>query len=101
MAGEIGAKSLTQDSEKASLMEYEQIVRKRIESKIKAALKVQARWIGLSDDEWDREIDVLRDLSTDEFLDFIKAEFKLGILSIWFLKTTDPYPKRPSFVVVY
>jgi digeranylgeranylglycerophospholipid reductase len=75
LAGEIGAMSLTQDSEKASLMEYEQIVRKRVESKIKAALKVQARWIGLSDDEWDREIDVLRDLSTDEFLDFIKAEF--------------------------
>jgi digeranylgeranylglycerophospholipid reductase len=75
LAGEIGAKSLTQDSEKASLMEYEQIVRKKVESKIKAALKVQARWIGLSDDEWDREIDILRDLSTDEFLDFIKAEF--------------------------
>jgi digeranylgeranylglycerophospholipid reductase len=75
LAGEIGAMSLTQDSEKASLMEYEQIVRKRVESKIKAALKVQARWIGLSDDEWDREIDILRDLSTDEFLDFIKAEF--------------------------
>jgi digeranylgeranylglycerophospholipid reductase len=40
-----------------------------------AALKVQARWIGLSDDEWDKEIDTLRDLSIDEFLDFIKAEF--------------------------
>ena len=75
LAGEIGARSLTQDSEKASLMVYEQIVRKRVESKIKAALKVQARWIGLSDDEWDKEIDILRDLSTDEFLDFIKAEF--------------------------
>ena len=75
LAGEIGARSLSKDSEKASLIEYEQIVRKRIESKIKAALKVQARWIGLSDDEWNKEIDILRDLSIDEFVDFIKAEF--------------------------
>lgn len=75
LAGEIGTRSLSQDCEKASLMEYDHIVRKRIESKIKAALKVQARWIGLSDDEWDKEIDTLRDLSVDEFLDFIKAEF--------------------------
>ena len=75
LAGEIGARSLSKDSEKASLIEYEQIVRKRIESKIKVALKVQARWIGLSDDEWNKEIDILRDLSIDEFLDFIKAEF--------------------------
>ena len=75
LAGEIGARSLSKDSEKASLIEYEQIMRKRIESKIKAALKVHARWIGLSDDEWNKEIDILRDLSIDEFLDFIKAEF--------------------------
>jgi digeranylgeranylglycerophospholipid reductase len=75
LAGEIGTRSLSQDSDKASLMEYDHIVRKKIESKIKAALKVQARWIGLSDDEWDKEIDTLRDLSVDEFLDFIKAEF--------------------------
>jgi digeranylgeranylglycerophospholipid reductase len=75
LAGEIGTRSLSRDCEKASLMEYDHIVRKRIESKIKAALKVQARWIGLSDDEWDKEIDTLRDLSIDEFLDFIKAEF--------------------------
>ena len=74
-AGEIGARSLSQDSKKDYLMEYEQIVRKRLDSKIKAALKVQARWIGLSDDQWDKEIDILRDLSTDEFLDFIKADF--------------------------
>lgn len=75
LAGEIGTRSLSQDSDKASLMEYDHIVRKRIESKIKAALKVQARWIGLSDDDWDKEIDTLKDLSIDEFLDFIKAEF--------------------------
>ena len=44
-----------------------------------------------------------RELSLPENIDtdFIKAQFKLGVLSIWFLKTTEPYPKRSSVVVVY
>ena len=33
--------------------------------------------------------------------DFVKAQCKSGVLSIWFLKTTKPYHKRPSLVVVY
>ena len=75
LAGEIGAKSLAQNSNKESLLEYERIWRSRVESKINSALKVQSRWIGLSDEDWDREIEILRDLSSEEFLDFIKAEF--------------------------
>ena len=43
-----------------------------------AALKVQSRWIGLSDEQWDKEIEILRDMTVDEFLDFIKAEFSAG-----------------------
>jgi digeranylgeranylglycerophospholipid reductase len=31
--------------------------------------------MGLSDDEWDKEIAILSDLSAEEFLDFIKADF--------------------------
>jgi digeranylgeranylglycerophospholipid reductase len=56
-------------------LEYERIWKSRVESKINSALKVQSRWIGLSDEDWDREIEILRDLSSEEFLDFIKAEF--------------------------
>jgi digeranylgeranylglycerophospholipid reductase len=48
---------------------------KRLCSKIESALKVQSRWIGLSDDQWDREIAILQYLSIDEFLDFITSEF--------------------------
>ena len=33
--------------------------------------------------------------------DFIKAEYRAGILSIWFLKTEKPYQKRFSMVIVY
>jgi len=75
LAGEIGAKSLAQNSNKESLLEYERLWKSRVESKINSALKVQSRWIGLSDEDWDREIEILRDLSSEEFLDFIKAEF--------------------------
>ena len=29
----------------------------------------------LSDEEWDKEIEILKDMSHDDFLDFIKADF--------------------------
>jgi digeranylgeranylglycerophospholipid reductase len=75
LAGEIGAMSLSENSVKASLIEYERIWRSKIESKINSAVKVQSRWIGLSDEAWNKEIEILRDMSIEEFLDFIKAEF--------------------------
>ena len=78
LAGKIGAMSLSDNSVKASLIEYERIWRSKIESKINSAIKVQSRWIGLSDDEWDKEIEILRDMSMEEFLDFVKAEFTTG-----------------------
>jgi digeranylgeranylglycerophospholipid reductase len=56
-------------------MEYEKEWKKRLCSKIESALRVQARWIGLSDDQWDREIAILKHMSVDEFLDFITSEF--------------------------
>jgi HSP20 family protein len=33
--------------------------------------------------------------------DFIKAEYRKGILSFWFLKTEKPYQKRTSIIIVY
>jgi digeranylgeranylglycerophospholipid reductase len=75
LAGKIGAMSLSENSVKASLIEYERIWRSKIESKINSAVKVQSRWIGLSDEAWNKEIEILRDMSIEEFLDFIKAEF--------------------------
>ncbi len=75
LAGRIGADSLSQNSTKGSLVEYEQSWKAKAESKIHSALKVQRRWIRLTDKEWDKEIEILRDMSVDEFLDFIKADF--------------------------
>ena len=75
LAGKVGVKSLSYNSCRESLIEYERSWKARIESKIQSALKVQMRWLGLTDEEWDKEIEILRDMTADEFLDFIKADF--------------------------
>lgn len=89
LAGEVGAKSISEGSDKASLIDYEKSWRRKIESKINSALKVQSRWMALSDREWDDEIEILRDLSMDEFLDFIRAEFTFKSM----LKLAMNHPK--------
>jgi digeranylgeranylglycerophospholipid reductase len=78
LAGDVGAKSLAKNSTKESLAEYEKTWKAKVESKIQSALKVQTRWLGLTDEQWDREIEILRDMTVDEFLDFIKADFTAG-----------------------
>jgi digeranylgeranylglycerophospholipid reductase len=75
LAGKIGAKSLVYDSKMDSLKDYEYSCKKLLEKKILASLKVQSRWLALSDLDWDKEIDIIKDLTIDEFLDFIKSDF--------------------------
>jgi digeranylgeranylglycerophospholipid reductase len=75
LAGKVGADSLSENSDKESLLEYERSWKNKVESKIHSALKVQTRWLGLTDEEWDKEIEILRDMTVHEFLDFIKADF--------------------------
>jgi digeranylgeranylglycerophospholipid reductase len=75
LAGEVAAKSLSSEATKESLKSYENIWRNEIESRIGSALKVQSRWLALTNEQWDKEIDILKNLSEDEFLDFIKADF--------------------------
>jgi digeranylgeranylglycerophospholipid reductase len=75
LAGKIGAESLQYNSSRDSLRPYEEANKNILEKKIKSALKVQSRWLGLSDSEWDKEIEIIKELSIDEFLDFIKSDF--------------------------
>ena len=75
LAGKVGADSLSQHSDRKSLLEYERSCKTKVESKIHSALKVQMRWLRLTDEEWDKEIEILRDMTVQEFLDFIKADF--------------------------
>lgn len=89
VAGKVAAKAISKgDTSEAALLPYEETWKKAILAKINSASRVQSRWINLSDQEWDRELDIIKELDIDEFLDFIKAEFGLG--SIVRLATHHP-----------
>jgi len=79
-------------TDESKLYPYEENWRKEIESKIKSAGKIQDRWIGLSDEEWDKELDIIKELKAEEFIDFIKADF--GLSNMIKLAT-----RHPKFVV--
>ncbi|MBA4454671.1 MAG: NAD(P)/FAD-dependent oxidoreductase [Nitrosopumilaceae archaeon] len=90
VAGKVASEAVKSGkTDEASLMPYEENWRKEIESKIKSAGKVQDRWIGLSDEQWDKELDIIKELKAEEFLDFIKADFGLSNM----LKLATHHPK--------
>src|SRR3989304_6197259 len=77
-AGEVSANAIKSgDTSEKSLKKYEENWKKAIKAKINSASKIQDRWIGLSDEEWDKEIEIIGKLTPDEFIDFIKADFGL------------------------
>jgi len=76
-------------TDKEALYPYESNWRKEIESKINSAGKVQDRWIGLTDEEWDKELDIIKELKPEEFIDFIKADFGLSNM----IKLATHHPK--------
>ena len=90
IAGEVAAKTIkANDTSEKKLSEYEENWKKAIESKIKSAGKVQDRWIGLTDEDWDKELDIISELKPEEFLDFIKADFGLSNM----IKLATSHPK--------
>ena len=89
VAGKVAASAIKNgDTSERSLFPYEKEWRKAIESKINSAIKVQNRWIGLTDEEWDKELDIINELTADEFLDFIRADF--GVSKMVKLATHHP-----------
>ena len=89
VAGKVAVNAVKSgDTSEKALLPYEQNWRKQIESKINSAIKVQNRWIGLSDSQWDKELDIIKELKPDEFLDFIKADF--GLVNVLKIATNHP-----------
>ena len=89
VAGKIASRAIKSgNTDEASLYPYEENWRSEIQAKIKSARKVQDRWIKLSDEEWDRELDIIKELRPEEFLDFIKADF--GLANMVKLATRHP-----------
>ncbi len=90
VAGKVASDAIkNKKTDMDALYPYEENWRNAIESKINSAGKVQDRWIGLSDKEWDKELDIIKELKTEEFLDFIKADFGLSNM----LKLAVNHPK--------
>ncbi len=89
VAGDIASKAIKNGkTDVKSLEPYENYWKKEIQSKINSAAKVQDRWIRLSDEEWDKELDIINELRPEEFLDFIKADF--GLTNMIKLATHHP-----------
>jgi len=89
VAGRVASQAIMNGkTDEKALSPYEEHWRKEIQSKISSAGKVQDRWIGLSDNEWDKELDIIKELKPEEFLDFIKADF--GLASMIKLATHHP-----------
>ena len=89
VAGRVAADAIRNDNvNETTLMSYEKEWKKAIESKINSAVKVQNRWVGLSDEEWDKELSIIEELTADEFLDFIRADF--GVSKMVKLATHHP-----------
>ena len=90
VAGKVASDAIKSgNTGKESLRPYEDNWRKEIESKINSAGKVQDRWIGLTDEEWDKELDIIKELRPEEFIDFIKADFGLSNM----IKLATHHPK--------
>ena len=76
IAGKVAAAAIKiEDTSEKSLMPYEKEWRKAIESKINSAIKVQNRWVGLTDEEWDKELCIINELSADEaYINMLRVE---------------------------
>lgn len=90
VAGDVGGEAiLKKNTSKEFLKKYEDNWKKKIGNKIKTAVKVQSRWLDLTDEDWDKEIEIIKELSAEEFLDFVKADFSMGNL----IKLATHHPK--------
>ena len=90
VAGDVASRAIKSGkTNEESLLPYEDNWKREIEAKIKSAGKVQDRWICLSDEQWDKELDIIKELKAEEFLDFIKADFGLSNM----LKLATHHPK--------
>jgi digeranylgeranylglycerophospholipid reductase len=90
VAGKTAASAIKSgNTDEDSLYPYEENWKKEIQVKINSARKIQDRWMGLSDEGWDKELDIIKELRPEEFLDFIKADFTL----INMLKLATHHPK--------
>ena len=90
MAGAAAAAAIHNPDDAESLLSsYEADWRKMAEARIRSAYKIQRRWLALSDKKWDSELDIIKELNVDEFLDFVRADFTMSKI----IKMTLHHPR--------
>lgn len=79
LAGTVAAGAVRRgDTSRGALCEYERQWRGAVQSRLRAAAAIQNRWMGLTDGQWDAELDVIKELDADEFVDFVRADFSVS-----------------------
>lgn len=90
LAGDAAAAAIhNPDNAESLLSSYEVGWRKMAEARIRSAYKVQNRWLALSDEKWDEELNIIKELNVDEFLDFVRADFTMSKI----IKMTLRHPR--------
>jgi len=93
IAGDVASKAIVERNiSKSFLLEYEKQWQKLVYKKIISSYVIQKRWLKLSDGEWDKELNIIKNLTVYELVNFMKSDFGL-IDMIKFIK------KNPHFVV--
>ena len=75
LAGRTAARALGGDCSARALAPYEKGWKRRVGSSLDRAGRIQSRWIGLDDDEWDAELQAITELDAGELESFIRADF--------------------------
>jgi digeranylgeranylglycerophospholipid reductase len=89
LAGDIASESIKNGLiSEEYLKSYEKTWRKRVEKNFTIAHLLQSEWIKYSDEEWDKEIQTLENISGYDFIDFLKSNFSLKNL----IKMSIKYP---------
>jgi len=86
IAGEVAKRAIDQaDTSKATLEEYEKRWKKEVWNSFQVGLRVQRKWLQLSDEQWDNEATILDSLSAREVLELLRAQFStrklMGLVS--------------------
>lgn len=93
VAGKVASKAISKGNySEHSLAEYENQWKQSIYKKIISSYAIQKRWLKLKDNEWDRELNIIKNFTATELINFMKSDFDvLDLLKL--------IRKNPTFIV--
>ncbi len=96
IAGDIASKAIAAENySKNFLSEYEKQWKKSIYKKIISSYMIQKRWLKLNDNEWDDELNIIKNLTACELINFMKSDF--GLIDAMKFITKNPHVAVSNF----